>query len=104
MLTEINTETRTMKKTAINFDEMFPYKAYFSLRQYSYVARLAKLARHGSMRRIVDGFFPQKWKEENDELIKKTRELGYKQWEFYPPALLRRMGIKGKRGRRRRMV
>jgi len=89
-----------MKKKEINLDEIIGMHTHIAVRRYMYVARLARLARHRSMQKILDSFFPSKWEKDAERLAEMTRKLGYKDWEFYPPKLLKRMGIKTKPGRR----
>lgn len=96
--------TEPMKKVDINLNERFGIHAYLTVKRYTYVSRLARLSRHGSMQKTLESFFPQNWESENSKLAEKCRKMGFRESEFYPPGLLKRMGIKSKPGRRGSMT
>lgn len=95
--------TEPMKKLEIDPSERFVYKFRPTLFQYELLARLAVMAPHKSMQRIIeDRIFTRKTSSQMRSLRESQRERGHRDVEFYPPALLRRMGIKVARGRPKR--
>lgn len=92
-----------MKKDEIDPSERFIIKFRPTLFQYELLARLAVMAPHKSMQRIIeDRVFSRKISSQMKSLRETQRDRGHRDAEFYPPSLLRRMGIKVARGRPRR--
>ncbi len=92
-----------MKKIELDPSERFTMKFRPSLFQYELLARLAVMAPHKSMQRIIeDRIFSRKTASQMKLLRDAQRDRGHRDTEFYPPALLRRMGIKVARGRPKR--
>lgn len=94
-----------MKKNAIDPSERFTLKYRPSVFQYELLARQAAMTPHRSMQRVLDErLFSRKSRSELLELRIAQRKLGYKDQMFYPPALLRRLGLKVQRGRHQRRL
>ncbi len=92
-----------MKKLELDPSERFTMKFRPTLYQYELLARMAVMAPHKSMQRIIeDRVFTRKTASQMKSLREAQRDRGHKDLEFYPPALLRRMGIKVARGRPKR--
>lgn len=102
---EIKENTVTKKHKRKKKRERYPASFRFTLEQYEYVARLAKSAIHNSMQRIIDDkIFSRPWKEELETLRQQQERLRYPESDFFPLAYKRKIGIKGKQGRRPRAI
>jgi hypothetical protein len=92
-----------MKTPKIDPNERHGAHFRFTIEQYEYIARLAAMTPRGTNQKIItDRVFPRRWKDELEEMRAAQRKLGFKDFRFYPLAVLNRMGIEVKPGRRRR--
>ncbi len=99
------TFSQGLKSITIDPDERFDTRCRSTVFQYAYIAMLAAVTPNGSMQRVInDRVFHRHWRTDAERLRATLKKLGRKDYEFYPPKLLKRAGIKVKAGRKRRSL
>lgn len=82
--------------------KVYPVHLYLQDKRYELLRRRALHEGHNSLQQVANTrLFKSNWLQELEKLRVEQRKLGYKDETFFHPKVLRSMGIKVKRGRRR---
>jgi hypothetical protein len=107
LLETISPGKGTMKKatTVVTPNEKFDNHFRATHERSEYLRRSAFNTTGNSVQALIENrSIPKTWREELDEMRKQHRKLGYRDWQFYHPDVLRRMGVRVKPGRRPRKL